>query len=105
MHKPLTTNHEPTCYHLPVDFFYRGTERMGKQAALRTVDLEPIDRLGEKIKLLVALVTRLRAEQAEAGDEKRRLTHEISAWRARRADWERVTREHETRRGERAATR
>ena len=33
---------------------------MVKQAALRTVDLEPIDRLEDKIKLLVDMVTRLR---------------------------------------------
>ena len=40
---------------------------MAKQAALRTVDLEPIDRLEEKIKLLVAMVTRLRGGADESG--------------------------------------
>jgi regulator of replication initiation timing len=74
---------------------------MAKQAALRTVDLEPIDRLEEKIKLLVAMVTRLRAEQAKAADDNARLTHEISALRARLADSEGATTEIAALRGER----
>jgi regulator of replication initiation timing len=74
---------------------------MAKQAALRTVDLEPIDRLEEKIKLLVGMVTRLRAEQAKAADDNARLTQEISALRARLADSEGATTEIETLRGER----
>ena len=66
---------------------------MAKQAAVRAVDLEPIDRLEEKIKLLVAMVTRLRAEQAKAADENARLSQEISALRARLADSEGATTE------------
>ena len=46
---------------------------MVKQAALRTVDFEPIDRLEEKIKLLVGMLARLRSEQARAADENARL--------------------------------
>jgi regulator of replication initiation timing len=64
---------------------------MAKQAAARTVDLEPIDRLEEKIKLLVGIVTRLRAEQARAADENMRLTQEIAALRAGLADSESAT--------------
>ena len=74
---------------------------MAKQAALRTVDLEPIDRLEEKIKLLVAMVTRLRAEQARAADDNARLTQEIAALRARLADSEGSTNEIAALRGER----
>jgi regulator of replication initiation timing len=59
---------------------------MAKQAALRTVDVEPIDRLEEKIKLLVEMVTRLRAEQANAAEENTRLSQEISTLRARVAE-------------------
>jgi primosomal protein N'' len=70
---------------------------MVKQAALRTVDLEPIDRLEEKIKLLA----RLRSEQAKAADENARLAQEINALRARLADSEHATSEIETLRGER----
>jgi regulator of replication initiation timing len=61
---------------------------MVKQAALRTTDLEPIDRLEDKIKLLIAIVTRLRAEQAKAADENTRLSEEIVDLRARLADFE-----------------
>jgi regulator of replication initiation timing len=74
---------------------------MAKQAALRTIDLEPIDRLEEKIKLLIGMVTRLRAEQAKAADDNARLTHEVSALRARLADSEGATTEIETLHGER----
>jgi regulator of replication initiation timing len=61
---------------------------MVKQAALRTVDLEPIERLEDKIKLLIAMVTRLRSDQARAADENARLTQEISDLRGRLADAE-----------------
>lgn len=62
---------------------------MSKQVAVaRPIDLEPIDRLEEKIKLLVAMVTRLRAEQARATEEQARLTQEIDTLRARLADAE-----------------
>ena len=74
---------------------------MAKQAALRAVDLEPIDRLEEKITLLVAMVNRLRAEQAKAADDNARLTQEIDALRARLADSEGVTSEIDALRGER----
>lgn len=55
---------------------------------LKTVDLEPLDRLEEKVKLLVATIGRLRADQARAADENLRLTREIDALRARLADSE-----------------
>jgi regulator of replication initiation timing len=74
---------------------------MVKQAALRTVDLEPIDRLEEKIKLLVGMLARLRSEQAKAADENARLAQEINALRARLVDSEHATSEIETLRGER----
>ena len=74
---------------------------MAKQAALRTVDLEPIDRLEEKIKLLVSMIARLRAEQANAADENARLTQEIAGLRARLADSETATDEIGALRGER----
>ena len=74
---------------------------MAKQAAVRTVDLEPIDRLEEKIKLLVGIVTQLRDEQARAADENARLAQEISTLRARLADAEGADEEIVTLRGER----
>ena len=67
---------------------------MAKQVAVaRPVDLEPIDRLEEKIKLLVAMVTRLRADQARAAEEQTRLTQEVETLRARLADAESVNAE------------
>ena len=61
---------------------------MAKPAVARTVDLEPIDRLEEKIKLLVSVVAHLRAEQAKAQDENARLTQELDSLRAQLADAE-----------------
>ena len=78
---------------------------MAKQAALRTIDLEPIDRLEEKIKLLVAMVARLRAEQAKAADDNERLVQEMAALRARLADSEGVTSEISALRDEREVIR
>lgn len=59
---------------------------MAKTAVARTVDLEPIDRLEEKVTLLVSMVGRLRAEQARAIEENARLTQEVDVLRARLAD-------------------
>ena len=61
---------------------------MAKQAVARAVDLEPIDRLEEKIKLLVGMVTRLRDEQTRAADDRARLTQEMESLRARLAEAE-----------------
>jgi regulator of replication initiation timing len=62
---------------------------MAKQAVMaRTVDLEPIDRLEEKVKLLINTVTQLRAEQAKAIDENARLAGEVTSLRARLAETE-----------------
>ena len=59
---------------------------MAKQALARTADLEPIDRLEEKVKLLVSMVARLREEQTRAEQEHARLVQEIDTLRARLAD-------------------
>jgi regulator of replication initiation timing len=61
---------------------------MAKQAVARTVDFEPIDRLEEKVKLLVAMITQLRAEQVKSSEENARLVVEIDALRGRLADSE-----------------
>ena len=51
------------------------------KTATRSVDLEPIDRLEDKVKRLVGLVERLRAEQAQAAEENQRLARELSELR------------------------
>ena len=68
----------------------------------RTVDLEPIDRLEEKITLLIGMVTRLRSEQAKALEDNRRLTQELDTLRAQLSDAEAVSGELASLRGERA---
>jgi regulator of replication initiation timing len=56
--------------------------------AVRGVDLEPIDRLEEKVRMLVGMIDRLRADQARAADENARLTRELDTMKARLADAE-----------------
>jgi FtsZ-binding cell division protein ZapB len=71
------------------------------KTATRSVDLEPIDRLEEKVKLLVGLVERLKMETARAGEENQRLSHEMDALRARLASSEGVANELTTLKEER----
>jgi regulator of replication initiation timing len=58
---------------------------MAKMTATRGVDLEPIDRLEEKLKRLVGVVDRMKAEGARAAEENQRLAREVDALRARLA--------------------
>jgi regulator of replication initiation timing len=53
------------------------------KTATRGVDLEPIDRLEEKMKLLVAMVERMKGEQARAAEENQRLSRELESLRNR----------------------
>jgi regulator of replication initiation timing len=46
-------------------------------------DLEPIDRLEEKVKLLVSMIERMKTEQAHATEENQRLAQELEGVRAR----------------------
>jgi regulator of replication initiation timing len=73
--------------------------------ATRGVELEPIDRLEEKMKLLVAMVDRMKAEQARAAEEHQRLSAEHEAMRARLAATEAMAAELATLQGERDAIR
>jgi regulator of replication initiation timing len=67
---------------------------MVKQAvAARTTELEPIDRLEEKVRRLVEMLGQLRAEQARAADENARLLQEIDSLRARLSGAEAVSSE------------
>ena len=78
---------------------------MAKQAVARAMDLDPIDRLEEKIKLLVQMVTRLRGEQAKAADDNARLAQEIEMLRARIAGAQGTQAELDALRSERDAIR
>jgi regulator of replication initiation timing len=55
------------------------------KTATRSVELEPIDRLEEKVKLLVSMVERMKAEQARAAEENQHLSRELDSVRARLA--------------------
>jgi FtsZ-binding cell division protein ZapB len=55
------------------------------KSATRTIELEPIDRLEEKLKRLVAMVERLKSEQAEAEAENQRLAREVESLTAQLA--------------------
>ena len=71
----------------------------------RGVDLEPIDRLEEKVKLLVAMVDRMKAEQARAAEENQRLARDLEAMRTRVAAGDQMASELTALRGERDAIR
>lgn len=59
---------------------------VAKVAVARAVDVEPIDRLEEKLKMLVGVIDRLRSESAKAAEDNARLTREIETLRARLAE-------------------
>ena len=63
--------------------------------------LEPIDRLEEKIKLLVSVIGRLRGEQTRVVEENARLQREVEALRGRLTDAESAASELGTLRDER----
>jgi regulator of replication initiation timing len=52
------------------------------KTATRT-DIEPIDRLEDKVKRLVTMVERMKADQSRAVEENQRLTRELESMRAR----------------------
>jgi regulator of replication initiation timing len=60
------------------------------KTATRSVDLEPIDRLEEKVRLLVSLVEGMKADQARAEAENQRLSRELDGMRSRLASTETV---------------
>jgi regulator of replication initiation timing len=65
---------------------------MAKAAvATREVDLEPIDRLEEKVRMLVGMIDRLRDENVRASEDNQRLSRELEAVRGRLADAEGTT--------------
>ena len=74
---------------------------MAKSVATRTVDLEPIDRLEEKVKLLVGMIDRLRSENARVSDENARLGRELETARGRVLDAESANADVEALREER----
>jgi len=71
----------------------------------RPVDFEPIDRLEEKMKQLVALIERLRGEQAQLLETNSRLSRDLEALHARVSEAEGTNAELTTLREEREVIR
>ena len=62
---------------------------MIKSAAARTAqDLDPIDRLEEKVRRLIDMIAQMRSAQAKSAEDNARLAQEITSLRARLADAE-----------------
>ena len=80
---------------------------MIKSAAARgtQTDLDPIDRLEEKVKRLVDMIAQMRADQAQSADANARLGQEITALRTRLADAESAATEISALRDERQVIR
>jgi regulator of replication initiation timing len=78
---------------------------VAKGVATRSVDIEAIDRLEEKLKLLVGAVERLRNDGARMADENTRLSRELDSTRVRLADAEGSTGELSALREERTVIR
>jgi FtsZ-binding cell division protein ZapB len=70
-----------------------------------TVDLQPIDRLEDKVRQFVGLVDTLRAERMKAQDDAARLQQEVNALKARLSDAAGASAEITTLREEREAIR
>jgi regulator of replication initiation timing len=58
------------------------------RTATRSVDVEPIDRLEEKVKMLVSMIGRLKAEQERTAEENTRLARELDTAKSQIADSE-----------------
>jgi regulator of replication initiation timing len=71
------------------------------KSASRSAELEPVDRLEEKIRLLVSTVERMKSDQVKATEENARLRRELEAARARLAEAELSTEEMSSLREER----
>ena len=59
------------------------TVAAAKVPVARAADVEPIDRLEEKLKMLVGVIDRLRSESAKAIEDNQRLSREVESLRAR----------------------
>jgi FtsZ-binding cell division protein ZapB len=74
---------------------------LAKGIATRSIDLEPIDRLEEKVKLLVDVIERLRGESERLAEENTRLARELDEARGRLDEAEGVSADVATLREER----
>jgi len=66
------------------------------KTATRDVELEPLDRLEDKVKRLIGMVDRMTADQKRAAEENQRLKNEIDVLRTRAESNEALTTEIST---------
>jgi FtsZ-binding cell division protein ZapB len=64
---------------------------LAKGIATRSIDLEPLDRLEEKVKLLVNVIERLRGESERLVEENTRLARDLDTVRGQLSDAEGAT--------------
>jgi FtsZ-binding cell division protein ZapB len=74
---------------------------MVTKTATRTIDIEPIDRLEEKVKLLVGMIDRLKGDAGRLAEDNARLSRELEAAHARLMTAENANGEIEALRDER----
>ncbi len=75
------------------------------KTAVRGAELDSLDRLEDKVKRLVAMVDRMKGEQARVAEENQRLKAEIDSLRARVATGESLSSEIAALRDEREVIR
>jgi len=63
------------------------------KTAVRSAELDSLDRLEEKVKRLVAMVERMKTEQTRAAEDNQRLKAEIDALKSRAATGETLSSE------------
>jgi regulator of replication initiation timing len=63
------------------------------KTAPSSIEIEPIDRLEEKVKRLIGIVERMKSDQARAAEENQRLLRELESMRARIAATDSVANE------------
>ena len=71
------------------------------KTAMRSAEVDSLDRLEDKIKRLVAMVDRMKSEQARTADENQRLKAEIDALKSRAATGDSLSSEIATLKDER----
>jgi regulator of replication initiation timing len=75
------------------------------RTASRSIDLEPIDRLEEKVQMLVSMIGKLKSDNVRAAEENTRLARELDAVKSQLADSENGLAEVEALRMERETIR
>ena len=74
---------------------------MVRSGAAAVVDVQPIDRLEEKVRQMVGVIDALRTEKARAAEEVSRLQQEVASLKSRLADGATASAELATMREER----